>query len=161
MSNQVGVVEVISPRGKAFNAKIDGKWYGLGFSKPEIVVGNKVEFEIEMNGAFANAKNFKVLKSEVARAPSVASTGATYIRNDSTQKAIQYQAARNAAIEVTKLAVDKGLIKLPAKQADQLDVALALIDEITERYDVAVTAHVTGNDKPAKAAKPAEEDEVE
>lgn len=146
MSNQVGVVEIISPRGKAWNAKIDGKWYGLGFSKPDIEVGNKVEFEVKMNGKYANAENFTVTEAQSAVAPPVPS----YRRNDSTQKAIQFQAARNAAIEVVKLAVDKQLVKLPAKQSDQLDVVLALIDEITERYDVAVTSHVDGEAKSVK-----------
>lgn len=146
MSNQIGTVEVIKLRGRAFNAKIDGEWYGLGFNAPKFAEGNQVEYEVTMNGAFKNAKVTKVLEATVsqsAKAPNVAPT-AYQKGKDDTQKAIQYQASRNAAIAATGVLMAAGLVKLSGKPAKDADIVLAFIDEVTARYDQATTDHVSG-----------------
>lgn len=55
------------------------------------------------------------------------------------QKQIQYQAARNSAIEVIKVGVQAGAVKLPAAKDKALDALLALVDEVTIQYDAAVS----------------------
>lgn len=47
---------------------------------------------------------------------------------------ISYMSARNAAIEVTKLVVENGMLSLGTKKADQVDNLLAFVDETTMRF---------------------------
>jgi hypothetical protein len=56
------------------------------------------------------------------------------------QRQIQHQASRNAAISVVSAALANNALSLPSKKGDQLDALLAVVDEITERYDFAVDA---------------------
>lgn len=56
------------------------------------------------------------------------------------QRQIQHQASRNAAIALVTGALTNGAVSLPTKKGDQLDAIIALVDEITERYDFAVDA---------------------
>ena len=55
-------------------------------------------------------------------------------RDIETQKKIQYQASRNTAIAALDVLLKAEAVKLPAKQADKYDAALALIDELTEHF---------------------------
>lgn len=56
------------------------------------------------------------------------------------QKQIQYQSARNSAIEVIKAGIDAGAISLPAAKAKAFDALRALVDEVTDEYNEATTA---------------------
>lgn len=56
-------------------------------------------------------------------------------RDLEVQKAIQYQASRNAAIAVLDVMLKAGAVKLPSKQADQYDAVLAVVDEITAHFN--------------------------
>lgn len=82
-----------------------------------------------------------------------------------TQKAIQYQSSRNAAIELVSAALTAGAVALPAAKAKQWDALLALVDTVTERFEEAVLT-VRGEKKAAakpepkaKGRKQVEEDE--
>lgn len=50
------------------------------------------------------------------------------------QRSIHFQSAHKDAIEITRLCVDKEIVKLPAAQAKKYDVLLALVDELTNRF---------------------------
>ena len=70
------------------------------------------------------------------------------------QRQIQHQASRNAAITVIGTALANDAVSLPAKKGDKLDAILALVDEVTDRYDFAVDAvgiaAANGNANPAE-----------
>jgi hypothetical protein len=51
-----------------------------------------------------------------------------------TQKRIEIQAARNAAIETAKFMWEKQLCPIPKKVGDQYDAFLALVDELATKY---------------------------
>lgn len=51
-----------------------------------------------------------------------------------TQRAIQHQSARNSAIAFLEVAVTAGAVKLPAKQAEQYDALLGLLDAVQEKF---------------------------
>lgn len=68
-----------------------------------------------------------------------------------TQKAIQFQASRNSAIAALDVLLKVEAVKLPAKQADKYDAALALLDELTARFQEQTTAVMTGKAPKAQA----------
>lgn len=78
-------------------------------------------------------------------------------RDLAVQKQIQYQAARNAAIEATKLALEQGAAALPAKKEAKLDALLALIGEITDRFYEDTTDIVRPRDARVARQAPVEE----
>lgn len=56
-------------------------------------------------------------------------------RDVDVQKAIQYQASRNAAIAALDSMLTVEAVKLPAKQADKYDAYLALLEELTDHFN--------------------------
>lgn len=56
-------------------------------------------------------------------------------RDVEVQRAIQYQSSRNAAIAAFDVLLKAEAVKLPAKQADKYDAALALIEELTDHFN--------------------------
>ena len=148
-----GTVERVTSRGKAFNAKISGEWYGLGFDKPECDEGDEVSFDVVMSkdGRFKNAQNVTIVKKGAgASAARTASAPSGGYRNDNVQRAIQRQASRNAAIAVVAAALQANAVKLPAAANRQLDAILAYVDEIADRYDEDTQAAITGDKKAEK-----------
>ena len=129
----VGVVEKISQRGKAFNINVDGTWYGFGFEEPDFSEGVTAEFEVVKRGRFMNVDNktFKVVDEKSA--PKKGSTGGKGSYGD-VQRSINWQSARNAAIEVARIGVEAGAISLGSTKAKKLDALFAFIDNTTERY---------------------------
>jgi len=66
-------------------------------------------------------------------------------RDVEVQKAIQFQASRNAAIAAVGVLLTNGAVSLPTKKAEQMDAVLELIDKITARYDTA-TSNLSAED---------------
>lgn len=64
---------------------------------------------------------------------------------DLKDQKIQWQSCRNAAIEMSKLAIESGAIKLPAKQADKLDVLEAFVQEKTLEFFQDIQDHAWEN----------------
>ena len=60
--------------------------------------------------------------------------GGSYQKDPSTQKLIELQAARNAASEFLKVALEQGAISLPAKKADKLDFLIEAHNECVARF---------------------------
>jgi hypothetical protein len=127
------------------------QWYGCYTNDPKVAVGECISFDAKANGEYVNCdiKTIKRLEnsngaasnSNVVPVGAGGAGAAAPVKNmyDTRQAAIQFQASRNAAIAVLELAQACGAVKLPAKESDKLDALLALVDEITVRYDKATT----------------------
>jgi hypothetical protein len=74
-----------------------------------------------------------------------------------TQRRIEIQAARNAAIETAKFLWEKELVAKPKKVADQYDAFLALVDQVASEY-VKNTAERLGETSPSEASVAGEDD---
>lgn len=145
MSQVVGKVEVVTPdkRGN-FRLKVGEKWYGTGVNKlpGDLQKGDTVEFLFEANGPFNNIdmKSLKIVaQKEVAAKPTYApqivygeKTDAKPVDWDLKDKKIQWQAARNSAIEYIKVLLDVNVqaVKLPAAQKDKVPA----IDKLLAHY---------------------------
>lgn len=154
--------------GDMYDIKVNGDYYGMGKYPPrDIKAGDYVEFVMEQNGNFRNVGRGTLRKIE---APAGASStppvrqavGMTY---DEKQSVISKQAALNTAIAMVKLAVDAGVVTLPAKKAEAYDALEAMVIEQASRFHNVSTGHpfpaeATSAKSPArtpakKAAQPA------
>lgn len=137
--------------GTAYTLQLmDGKYYGAGFKPPACSEGDTVSFEYFENkagytqivdGSIKTVEGAPAAAPQGQAAPNVGGQGKTGYwdekekRDLRTQKAIQYQASRNAAIDVAKMALEHDCLSLGQKKADKLDVLLAFIDETTDRFN--------------------------
>lgn len=121
-----------------YNLEIDGTWYGCGFNNPNVPEGSFVEFDVVQKGQYTNANNVRLAQGMSApQTPQAASTPAAPAqapRVNSRDVSIQYQSSRKDAIQTLGVLLESEAIKLPAKQADKYDAAMALIEEITAQY---------------------------
>ena len=130
-----------------FSIKVGGEWYGCGFKRPDVEENDFIEFTWDANGKYRNANVDSIKKVAAAaaeRAPAIPTSSAPMGQDDywgrkesrdlDTQKRIQLQASRNAALEATRILVDTGAVKLPATQNKKYEAILAVIDEITARF---------------------------
>lgn len=135
--------------------------------------GNVVDIETSVKGQ-TTYLNSAVLVSGAGSAQSGSWGGAAkpaaaataYAGYDSNrQSSIEYQSARNAAIEYLKLAVGSEAIKLPEKPAAKLKAMDALLDAYTSQFytDVAKLGAVKraagGDDEEDTATTAKEEDD--
>lgn len=138
MNIDQGIVKAISqkPAGKGFVYNFcleNGTWYGHGFKEPKFNKGDFIKFTWTANGAFKNVDAASVEIQEDTR-PTVhtASTTATNkVDWDGKDRRITFLACRNTAVELAKLALEQGAIKLPAK-GDKLDALVSQVDEIAD-----------------------------
>lgn len=174
-----GVVERITQRGRATNICVAGTWYGCGFNGVPCQEGDEVTFSVTQNGNFLNAdvNSMEVLSSgnqapprqqqqrggyqQRRSAPRASSGGAPAgnpkddywkqreERDVETQRRIQYQASRNSAIAAVAAALEKDILPLPATKAKAFDAYLAMIDELTERYNNATSGEAQNGPVPA------------
>jgi len=158
MQVQDTVKRVISrktPKAVAYTVQLAKEGYiGVGFEAPPCNEGDTISLQYEFNNAGYKQMvkgSMQVLSSAAPQqrepAPQQAPAGAqggqskqSYWdekekRDLITQRAIQYQASRNAAIEVAKIALEQDCLSLGAKKADRIDILLAFVDEVTDRYN--------------------------
>lgn len=141
--------------GTAYTVQLmDNMYYGHGFKPPGCNEGDAVEFEHYQNNAgytqivegslkvVAGAqKQPQQPQGQPQAAPAAGGQSkAGYWdekekRDLRTQRAIQYQASRNAALEVAKMALEHDCLSLGQKKADKLDILMAFIDETTDRFN--------------------------
>lgn len=69
-----------------------------------------------------------------------------------TQRVIQHQSARNSAIAFLDVLFKNEAVKLPAKQSDKFDAALALLDELTAKFIEATRGYALGSATTQQAA---------
>lgn len=164
-----GQVQQIQERqtamGVMYNIKVGGEWYGLGSFKPSFAEGANISFDYVQKGNFKNVTSRSIEVGVAApAAPAKATRGAPSgnakddywaakeERDVGTQRAIQLQASRNAAIAFIVPAAVAGLVKLPAKAEDKLTALSALVDEFTDIYFVQTQSAVEGTYSPQSAA---------
>jgi hypothetical protein len=132
--------------------------YSLGEHPPTFEVGASIQFDVTQKGRYTYAKDITPwTDGSTQEAPRVAnytksgSVGGRksfggksqeekdyWAKRDAqqevTQRRIEIQAARNAAIETAKFLWEKDLVAKPKKVADQYDAFLALVDQIGNDY---------------------------
>lgn len=105
-------------RGTVYSFKLeDGNWFGLGFTKPSFDKGDFIEFAYDQKGQYKNADAKSVVVKDTAPAAPAAQTAAPAAKTnwDEKDKRITMLACRNASIELAKLGIEAGAIKLGAK----------------------------------------------
>ena len=153
MNTSQGIVEVVTekPAGKgtAYNFKLnDGNWYGHGFKKPAFSKGASIKFAWEANGNWKNvdADTVVVMESTKPVVHTAQSTGTDW---DAKDRRITFLACRKDSIEMTKMALQEGALKLGAK--NKLEVLIASVDELANDLYSGVY------DEPFKEAKQVEQ----
>lgn len=148
------VISRKTPKAVAYTVQLENEGYiGVGFQAPPCNEGDTISLQYELNdrGYKQMVKgSMQVLQSgapapapQPQAAPQAAQGGeskqgywdAKAKKDVETQRAIQYQASRNAAIDVAKMALENDCLSLGAKKADKLDILLAFIDETTDRFN--------------------------
>lgn len=146
-----GVVEQLSKPKEVANGKLvysfklaeDETWYRTGFDKPNVTVGDQVEFPAAETkwGVEVVAKDITVTghKEVVKKSSGNAGSKEDYWAEKAAQDAdrslvIGYQASRNAAIAAVTAAVQAELLPLGAK--NKYDTFLAAIDDLTNQFFV-------------------------
>ena len=155
-----GVVEKVFPnKAGYYGVLVGGTWYGAGKKHPNINQGDFISFTYSMNGKYANLDVNSIEKKESSSgaAPSVAAVAKGNQRDDywnkkaekdeNVQASINWQAARNAAINAVGMMLQNDIVAVPAAKAKKYDVVMSLIDELSERYFYD-TAHVFEHKNP-------------
>lgn len=153
------------------NIKLEGDkvYYRLGTAEfpAGVVKAADVEFEIsKMNddgkSADIDLKTLKVLAKVVA-SPEAAPVSVRVTKDPvdwaAKDASIQYQSARNAAIDWTKFLVEREIVKVPAKAADKLAAIEAILDGYTAQFYMDVgtkgaVARAMDGETPAEAPQP-------
>jgi hypothetical protein len=133
----------------------DDQWYGAG-KKFGFAKGDVIDFEVEENGKFKNAKNAKKVEGAPS-APSgapVASGGTDWAKKD---QQISWQAARNSANALLATAVSAGFQDAP----DTFSKLVAASNKLTQDFfnSTLNLSNGGGNEAKAKASKPSPPDD--
>lgn len=152
--NYAGQVQRVSSfdfKGKklwSFTLKGQNGFYRSGTDHPNVEPDQSVTFE----GNPDPKGNVNVVKGTIKLATEQASTGVSYavvaggnktgyvansyptkLERESTQKRIEIQSCRNSALELVKILLDKGEIKIPAK-TDKVQFIEALVSHYTQQF---------------------------
>tara|TARA_R110000772_G_scaffold175148_1_gene287003 strand:- start:347 stop:835 length:489 start_codon:yes stop_codon:yes gene_type:complete len=114
-----------------FSIEIDGQKFGAGFDKPNVPEGSYVEFDVVQKGQYKNAENIRISTATPPVVTSGSQAGAPVNKRDCS---IQYQSSRKDAIQMLGVLLTAEAIKLPAKQADKYDAAMAIVEEMTAQF---------------------------
>lgn len=146
----------------SFVLKNESTWYSAGWNAPTFKEGDSIQFDIVQRGSYLDAKNItpwtdgvadqgadvrsivKSVPSSFYKKPFAAGKSAEEkeywankdLKQEETQRRIEIQAARNAAIETTKLLLEHGLISVPekVKKTEGKSYLDALINELVDEY---------------------------
>ena len=120
-----------------------GNKYGAGFKSPG-AVGDKVEFNLRMNGEYRNAVDIKVVgKGEVQKPEESPLNGSHAPSNGFNGQA--YGGSRNAAIQAMDLLLKYDAFPLPYEADKRYDVIMAGITYLThDLYNQGEKARVEG-----------------
>jgi hypothetical protein len=179
-NNFTGIVEAVRKNDQGYWSikTSDGQWFGCGKSKPACSEGDEVDFDYSMNGKYNNADldTLEVISSDNKVAPKKAWPGkktatsegdgkAGYweqkaVNDEKVQKIIQFQAARNAAIEIIGIALKNSVLFIPEGKDKNagFKTLLTYVDKVTEQY---VKASSEVNAPKVAATKPTKVPEYE
>jgi hypothetical protein len=99
-------------------------------STPPLVKGDEIELMATKNGEYFNWESYKVTSNASPKA--VVEKGADAF--NSNQYRITYASARNAAIELAAILVDKDLLVLPASKKNQAETVVEYIKHMTDAF---------------------------
>ncbi len=162
------VKSISTAYGTMYNIVVDGVSYGAGKFAPRVSPGDVVSFTAEQKGRYNNIvpKTISVVGKGAAPAPRAAPAAAAPTRggNDfgKNQDVISKQAARNSAIAMFRelRELDALPIGKTAKAGDKLEAAVAIVDQLTEKfYNYSIGVSEVKAEAAAKAASEAEGDE--
>ena len=142
-----GVVEKITPRGKAWDVYVNGERYGAGFAAPTYAVGDYITFEtkdVEFKGK--TYKNIDVDSVVVSEAPAEAKPKAakavdtqpaaeskpTQSYWDNKDKRISYAGCQEDAIAIVGLALQYEAISLGAAKNKRLGLLVSYVNQVSE-----------------------------
>lgn len=134
-----GVVQIVAPNKKGYiQYKIDDEWYGTWVKEAQADRGDTIEFEYKHSGNFRNIVNneIKVISKGTGAPQQSSSSGGGSVDWDLKDRKIQWQSARNAAIELVHVLALNGAIpyKTNAKAADKQEVIEAFVDQYTNQF---------------------------
>jgi outer membrane receptor for ferric coprogen and ferric-rhodotorulic acid len=135
----------------------EDKLYRTGQINPNLETGAKISFNYEDGeyGSFVDVKTIKAYRKEGASAAPVAGNKDDYWKNKelvdaSRQKQISYQAATNTALAITNFAIEKGYLKIGAK--DSLKAYTEAVKQLaSEVYHLYQTEPFKAPEEPDKA----------
>lgn len=173
MNRGYGVVEKVTTKvfkGKTYHGFVlagDEALYRTGQISPGVEVGAKVSFNYDTTdyGPMVDVKSIKAYKG---KAEPLASSGSgnkdDYWRNKehadvARQKQISYQAATNTAVNMVNFAIDKGYIKIGAKNS--LEAYVAAVEHLAGGIYGNYQTIPFNENKPAEPDKEVVEEEVE
>lgn len=150
---------ITTAMGVMYNVNVDGTRYGFGKQKPNFNEGDVITFDFTQKGQYKNIVPSTVEVKKDVVVPIKTSNNSTGNSKDDywaqkeqrdvgTQRGIQQQSARNAAIAFIIPLATAGLIKLPAKAEDKLSAVASLVDEFTDRYYNATQLAISGEYQP-------------
>lgn len=161
MPKATGIVGVVNERpgkyGPMYSIKLEGDetWYGTKGNKPNVNVGDSIEFNFSVNPrgySDADPESISVVEAGAGPAPAaatatVAEPTAGRVAHDRKQAVIVYQSSRKDAIELIGLAEKLELLDLPKKGtvADKFNALRIFVDEATaDYYTDAMNVYETG-----------------
>lgn len=106
---------------------VDDVKYQCGFDDPGVDEGDNIELEYDKS-KYGN----EVVAGSVKKVNNTSGGGS--VQMGDKQAVISWQAARNSAIEMVKLANEVGALPLSTKKAEQYDQLLEYTHELTQRY---------------------------
>lgn len=129
----------------SFRLKTEDKWFGCGGTDPKVQIGDGIDFEYsEKNGRFdvmvPSIKRMEAAQvhqstpsSELTRGMSKDDYwGDKAAKDVEKDLRIQWQSARNAAIETVAILVSSESLKLPEK--NKTDAIIGKIADLTDKY---------------------------
>jgi len=160
MPKATGIVALVNERpgkyGPMYSLKVEGDetWYGCKSTKPNVNVGDAIEFNFSVNPrgySDADPASISVVEAGAAPAPQAAATEAAptagRVAHDRKQAVIVYQSSRKDALELIELASTLELLDLPKKGtvADKFNALRIFVDEQTaDYYTTAMDVYETG-----------------
>lgn len=117
-----------------YNLQVNGEWLGHGFTKPNAKEGDYISFDVEQKGQYKNITNVVVIP-----APSKSSSGGSSSQEyvpptNKRDVSIAYQSSRKDALQFLDTMLQHDAIKLPAKADAKYDAALAILQELTNKF---------------------------
>lgn len=124
-----------------YSVNVNGGWLGAGFDRPACKEGDHITYEEVQKGQYKNIGSVVVNAGAAGGASTVtpiSGAGNAAVRVDTRDISIRYQSCRKDALALTKLLLESDALKLPAKQADKVDAAMAFIEDVTNQYYIAL-----------------------
>ena len=125
----------------SYSINVGGQWYNCGFKPPAANEGDYIQFDLVQKGQYTNAQNIAVSPQQAAQAaPQQQQQGvinkapAGPLPVNKKDVSIHYQSCRKDAINIVSTLLDHEALALPAKKADKMDAALAVVEELTNQF---------------------------